>query len=314
MVVDILMCTYNGAHFIEQQIQSILNQSYTQFRLIIIDDISTDGTVDIIKKMMVTDARIEFHQNEINLGYFDNFLSGLSYVKSDYLFFSDQDDIWLENKIESQLNDLLAADESVLMNFSNSFLLFEGMDEGSHYSTKREPIKIKPYYFSPIELSLRNIVAGHTILIKTSRIPEIIESLSKITNKKGIYFDYILTLILLDYGTVKYFDQSLVYFRQHSNSTSTKMRMNYYTYLSNNAFAYAQISNSPKNVTCFSILHKVLSENANFFSYLKFLHRNLLNLNRILNNYDFFNSEKKVTFFSKMRSCFKLSYAYYAKV
>lgn len=314
MVVDILMCTYNGANFIEQQIQSILDQTYPHFRLIIIDDISSDETADIIKKMMATDPRIEFHQNEKNLGYFDNFLSGLSYVESDYLFFSDQDDIWQENKIELQLNDLISENDSVLMNFSNSYLLFEDMDEQSQFTTKRDAVKIKPYYFSPIELALRNVVSGHTILMKTAYIPEIIVNLSKITNKKEIYFDYILTLVILDYGSIKYFDKALVYFRQHPDSTSTKMRMNYYTYVSNNANAFSQISASTKSATLFSVLNNVLSENANFLSYLKFLHHNLLNFNSVLSNYDFYNSEKKPPFFKKIYLCFKLSYRYYTKI
>ena len=50
MIVDVLMCTYNGEDFIEQQIQSILNQTYIDLRLIIVDDISQDRTVEIIKK------------------------------------------------------------------------------------------------------------------------------------------------------------------------------------------------------------------------------------------------------------------------
>ena len=50
MSVDILMGTYNGEDFIESQIQSILDQTHTDFRLIIIDDNSTDGTVEIIKR------------------------------------------------------------------------------------------------------------------------------------------------------------------------------------------------------------------------------------------------------------------------
>ena len=116
------MCTYNGEKFIERQIQSILDQTHTDFNLIIIDDVSSDGTVEIIKKMMLSDSRIELHQNAKNLGYFDNFLFGLNYVKSDYLFFSDQDDVWLSNKIEIQLNDLIHENEKVLMNFSNSYL------------------------------------------------------------------------------------------------------------------------------------------------------------------------------------------------
>ncbi|MFN6084115.1 MAG: glycosyltransferase, partial [Fluviicola sp.] len=124
MVVDILMCTYNGEAYIEQQIQSILDQTHTDFRLIIVDDISKDRTVEIIQKMMLLDKRIELHQNPKNLGYFNNFLSGLDYVTSDFLFFADQDDIWVENKLEVQLSDLMQEDENVLMNFSNSFLLY----------------------------------------------------------------------------------------------------------------------------------------------------------------------------------------------
>ena len=87
MFVDILMCTYNGEDFIELQIQSILDQTHTDFKLIIVDDTSNDRTVEIIKKMILNDKRIELHQNKKNLGYFNNFLNGLDFVKSDYLFF-----------------------------------------------------------------------------------------------------------------------------------------------------------------------------------------------------------------------------------
>lgn len=311
MFVDILMCTYNGEKFIEQQIQSILDQTHTDFNLIIIDDVSSDGTVEIIKKMMLSDSRIELHQNAKNLGYFDNFLFGLNYVKSDYLFFSDQDDVWLSNKIEIQLNDLIHENEKVLMNFSNSYLWYDEEIDHANYSTKRDPKKIKTSYSSPIELALRNIVAGHTILIRTNQLPAIKERLSRIKNKKEIYFDYILTLVLLDLGEVKYINKPLVYFRQHLNSTSTKMRMNYYTYVSSNAHAFSQISSSAKSSSYFTSLHKVASNNTNFFNYLTFLRQNSVNSTTILNNYDFYNLEKKPSFFMQIYRCFKLSYSYY---
>ncbi len=313
MVVDILMCTYNGQEFIAQQIQSILNQTHTDFRLIIVDDISKDRTVEIIQEMMLLDKRIEFHQNTTNLGYFSNFLSGLNYVTSEYLFFADQDDIWLENKIEIQLADLIQEDEKVLMNFSNSFLFYgESLNE-TKFSTKRDPKKIKQYYCSSIELSLRNIVAGHTILIRSNQIPYIKESMSKILDKKELYFDYILTLILLDRGEVKYFNESLVYFRQHPNSTSTKMRMNYYKYVSSNASAFSKISESHKMVKFFSVLHKTLSKQSNLLDYMRLLFQNFNNLDKVLGNYDLYSNNSRPSFFKRVFICFRLTYRFYVQ-
>lgn len=311
MVVDILMCTYNGEEFIEQQIQSILNQTHKEFKLIIIDDISTDKTVEIIQKMMLQDKRIIFHQNTKNLGYFNNFLSGLDYVTADYLFFSDQDDVWLAHKIEHQLADLMQDDKDVLMNFSNSYLLYDEVNSQTTYLTKRDKDKIKTYYNSSIELALRNIVAGHTILIRANQIPAIKESMSKLADKKQLYFDYVLTLILLDLGRIKYLDQSFVYFRQHTNSTSTKMRMNYYTYVSSNAQAYAQISDSTQTVNYFTLLNKALSDESNFMTHLRLLRQHVLHRNAIQHNYDFYHVDKKPTFLRKIRTCLRVSYRFY---
>lgn len=306
MFVDILMCTYNGEDFIELQIQSILDQTHTDFRLIIVDDCSNDRTVEIIKKMILNDKRIELHQNKKNLGYFNNFLNGLDFVKSDYLFFSDQDDIWAENKIETQLADLMLEDDNVLMNFSNSYLLYDKIQRQANYETKRDPSKIKTYYSSPIELALRNIVSGHTILIRSNQIPSIKKQLSKITDRKNLYFDYILTLVLLDLGRIKYINESFVYFRQHLNSTSTKMRMNYYKYVSSNALAFSQISESSKTAKYFSILNKALVKKSNLPACIKLLYQNLIHRNSLVNNYDFYQIDTKPSFFSKIQTNLKL--------
>ncbi|MES2800647.1 MAG: glycosyltransferase [Bacteroidota bacterium] len=311
MTADVLMCTYNGEEFIAQQIQSILDQTHTDFRLIIIDDRSNDRTVEIIEEMMLLDHRIEFYQNEQNLGYFNNFLLGLKYVNADYLFFSDQDDIWVNNKIEVQLADLMQEDENVLMNFSNSYLLFDEINSTATFETKRNPQQIRSYYSSPIELSLRNIVAGHTILIRASKIPAISEKLSRIVDKKELYFDYVLTLVLLDYGKIKYLNQSLVYFRQHANSTSTKMRMNYYKYISSNSSAFSKISESTKMNTYFSALHKATAKTSNFVDYLRLLPQNLIHHKHIFNNYDFYHVDVQPSFFKRINKCFALTYKCY---
>lgn len=311
MFVDILMCTYNGEDFIELQIQSILDQTHTDFNLIIVDDTSNDRTIEIIKKMMLNDKRIELHQNKKNLGYFNNFLNGLNLVKSEYLFFSDQDDIWAENKVEIQLADLMLEDDNVLMNFSNSYLLYDKIESQANYETKRDSCKIKTYYSSPIELALRNIVSGHTILIRSNQIPSIKKSFSKITDRKNLYFDYILTLVLLDLGRIKYINESFVYFRQHLDSTSTIMRMNYYKYISSNALAFSQISESSKTAKYFSVLNKAVMKKSNLPINIKLIYQNLIHRNSVFSNYDFYKVDTKPSFFSKIQMNLKLFYLIY---
>jgi glycosyltransferase involved in cell wall biosynthesis len=311
MFVDILMCTYNGEDFIELQIQSILDQTHTDFKLIIVDDHSNDRTVEIIQKMRLNEKRIELHQNKKNVGYFNNFLKGLDFVKSDYLFFSDQDDIWAENKVEIQLADLMLEDENVLMNFSNSYLLYDKTQSQTNYETKRDSNKIKSYYSSPVELALRNIVSGHTILIRSNQIPSIKKSFSKLTDIKNLYFDYILTLVLLDLGRIKYINESFVYFRQHLNSTSTKMRMNYYTYIYSNALAFSQISESSKTAKYFSSLNKAVIKKSNFPANIKLLYQNLIHRNSFVNNYDFYQVDTKPSFIRKIQMNLKLSHLIY---
>lgn len=313
MTVDILMCTYNGEKYIEQQIHSILNQTYTDFRLIIVDDISKDRTVSIIKEMMQHDHRIELNQNTTNLGYFNNFLHSLDYVSSDYLFFSDQDDCWVKDKIEKQLTDLMQEDEAVLMSFSNSYLLYDEVNAHTSYETKRDADKIKTYYSTAIELALRNIVAGHTILMRTQSLPWIKERMSLLKDKQHLYFDYVLTLLLLEQGKIKYFDESLVYFRQHPESTSTVMRMNYYKYVSSIALAFSKISESDKTVNYFSVLNKTTAKKAQFPTSIKFFRQNILHLKYIFNNYDFYQTHNHPSLLKRFLMCFRLSYRFYVQ-
>ena len=71
--IDILMATYNGEKYLREQIESILNQTYKNIRLIISDDCSTDQTREIIKQYEKKDSRIKVYLQEQNLGYLKNF-------------------------------------------------------------------------------------------------------------------------------------------------------------------------------------------------------------------------------------------------
>ena len=105
--VDVLLATYNGEKYIREQIESILNQTYKNIRLIISDDCSTNEEVrEILKEYEQKDNRIQLYFQPQNLGYTKNFEFVLTKSTAGYIAFSDHDDIWYPNKIEESLKIL----------------------------------------------------------------------------------------------------------------------------------------------------------------------------------------------------------------
>lgn len=116
-MISVCIATYNGEKYIKEQIQSILNQIDYNDEIIISDDHSTDSTISIIKELK--DERIKIVYNTKDKGYTSNFENALNYVKGDYIFLSDQDDIWLKNKVEYcmkylQKYDLVVSDAIIV--------------------------------------------------------------------------------------------------------------------------------------------------------------------------------------------------------
>lgn len=112
--VVIMMATYNGEKYIRDQIESLQNQTFTNWELYISDDNSTDRTVDIIKKLQKEDSRIKKIINNKSKyhGAYANYFNVMSYVKRhckryDYYFYCDQDDVWLKDKILREVDTLM---------------------------------------------------------------------------------------------------------------------------------------------------------------------------------------------------------------
>jgi len=100
--IGIVIATYNGERYLQEQIDSIFSQSLQPNKIIVVDDCSTDGTIDIIAKYRKNYPEIiVFVQNEKNLGYVKTFERGISICQTDYIALSDQDDIWKPNKIQN---------------------------------------------------------------------------------------------------------------------------------------------------------------------------------------------------------------------
>ncbi len=101
--VSVVIATYNGSKYIEEQLDSIRNQTLSPDEVIICDDRSSDDTVAVVNKYIKEhnlDGKWSISVNEKNLGYADNFDHVTMKAKGTLIFFSDQDDVWEKNKLE----------------------------------------------------------------------------------------------------------------------------------------------------------------------------------------------------------------------
>ncbi|NQJ67741.1 glycosyltransferase family 2 protein [Streptococcus suis] len=107
MKVNILMSTYNGQQFLAEQIRSIQDQTFADWSLLIRDDGSSDQTKDLLQDFARQDSRIRLIdlEEQNNLGVIKSFYRLVQYEKADYYFFSDQDDVWLPDKLEASLQE-----------------------------------------------------------------------------------------------------------------------------------------------------------------------------------------------------------------
>ena len=107
MKISVVMATYNGEKYITEQLDTIRNQTRKIDELVVCDDRSKDNTVSVVKAY-IKEHNLEdawaIHVNERNLGYANNFHRATLMATGDLIFFSDQDDLWREDKIEIMAN------------------------------------------------------------------------------------------------------------------------------------------------------------------------------------------------------------------
>lgn len=101
-LVSIIMPSYNTAPYIKETIQSVLDQTYTNWELIIVDDCSTDNTEEVLAT--INDSRIRYFKNEKNSGAAVSRNKALRAAKGQWIAFLDSDDLWMSEKLEKQIN------------------------------------------------------------------------------------------------------------------------------------------------------------------------------------------------------------------
>lgn len=128
--IGVVLCTYNGERFLRAQLESIFEQTRPPDKILILDDCSTDQTVNIAKGFAEKDKRVCLIVNEGNLGYARNFEKGIALCETDFIALSDQDDIWFKDKLE-RLSAELEANPGAGMAFCNAeYSLADGTRTG----------------------------------------------------------------------------------------------------------------------------------------------------------------------------------------
>jgi len=135
-LVSVIMPAYNAGKYIDEAIQCILNQTYTNWELLIADDASTDKTNEIIKQYALKDSRIKFYQNETNIGYLKTWNKLIEIAKGDFITFLDADDLCTSDRINILYN-FLAENPDIKIVGSNIDILSE---EGERIGTKEYPV------------------------------------------------------------------------------------------------------------------------------------------------------------------------------
>lgn len=185
--VSVITPSYNSSAFIEQTIESVLSQTYTNWEMLIIDDCSTDNSAAIIKRYCERDVRIKYLKTECPSGSpCEPRNIAIREARGRYIAFLDSDDVWLPNKLEEQLK--LFDDASIAIVYSNYEKISEEGERGQRIITAPSQVSYK-------ELLKGNVIGNLTGIYDTGKV-------GKVYCQKIHHEDYILWLSILKKGFV----------------------------------------------------------------------------------------------------------------
>jgi rhamnosyltransferase len=223
MNIVILLSTYNGQKYIDELLQSILNQSFMNWTLVIRDDGSNDGTTNIIMRYCEQDARIQILSDNIgNVGVVKSFSIlaefALDHYYSEFVMFADQDDIWHSDKIDltlSEMNRLVSecpdktplavhTDLRVVQQsgevISRSFMKLQGLRHENN-----DPVGV---------LLIQNYVTGCTLMVNRDLLKLALPIPSVV-----MMHDWWMALCAAVFGEIGFVNKPTIDYRQHEHNT-----------------------------------------------------------------------------------------------
>lgn len=219
--VEILLATYNGAQYLQEQLESLVNQDYDCWVVRACDDASTDATYDILKEYQEKyPDKFIITKNERGFGSAKkNFMNLIKYSTCDYVMCCDQDDVWLPNKISLTLQAMQENEQSeipVLVHTdlkvvdANLNVLSESFFEHSNFRKE----------FELNEILIQNFVTGCTMMMNRPMAT----LMSRVEDCDSILMhDWVASILATSVGKVVFVDTPTMLYRQHAiNSVGAK--------------------------------------------------------------------------------------------
>jgi glycosyltransferase involved in cell wall biosynthesis len=212
--VSVIIPTYNRANYLKKSIQSVLDQTFSNFEIIVVNNFSTDDTLEVISSL--NDSRIKvinFHNGGI-IAKARN--QGIIKSVGKYISFLDDDDLWCSNKLEIQVK-FLYDNPDIQIIYSNAFIVDEFDNKKDLLLNKEQP---KSGHVFP-DLLYENFVPILTVLMKREVYEEIGLFIEDIDVKGSEDYEYWLrTALSFNFG---YIDSELALYRVHSGSVSNSI-------------------------------------------------------------------------------------------
>ncbi len=218
--ISIAMATYNGEEYLREQLDSILNQSLSDFEFIICDDCSKDDTWQILEEYARQDERIRIFCNDTNLGFKKNFEKVISICNGEYVALADQDDIWEKNHLSVLLSNIgknyLACGNALCFEEQNSvkiykYSLFELDNNITSLSNNLDILKSILFKGNPFQGA--SMLLSRKFLDLALPIPNSIP-----------FHDVWFALLACCYNSILYVDVVINNYRQHEKSVTKRSK------------------------------------------------------------------------------------------
>jgi len=266
--IGIVLALYNGERYLEEQLDSILAQTYTEWKLYICDDGSTDKSLSVVKKYanLYPEKIIIMEHQKPNVGATLNFSRLACYIKEQYIMFCDQDDIWVDKKVEISYNAIKKLESNDTKTPALFFCDLQVIDESGNIKAasfwrdqKLDPRLSQDLY----SLLALNVVTGSTIIINNA-----LKSVTFPIPTPHIVHDHWLAVMACYHGKISYTKEPLVRYRQHEKNILGAPKIDIYYFMHKIFFSMLHVNKTyekyryiPFKINIFFLLYKKLTLN-----------------------------------------------------
>lgn len=211
MKISVCMAVYNGATYLSEQVDSILIQLGADDELVVVDDCSTDDSRLILSE--INDARVRLYFNECNLGVLATFQRALSLAVGEILFLSDQDDVWLSDKVETFMSIFRNEHDLTMLVSDAEIINAAGLVVSSSFYSRRGR-----FWSGVFHNIVKNKYLGCTMAFRRSMLIHFLPIPSDVP-MHDVWFGILNAM----YGRVHYVGRPLILYRRHDMNVSSEV-------------------------------------------------------------------------------------------